>query len=93
MIIFQLFDMVKQQKGENVIDKVVAIEGDVSMLNLGISKEDRDMITKEVDIIFHCAATIRFDEPLKNAVVLNVRGTKFMLDLAKECKKLVVSII
>jgi len=84
--------MLKQQKGEGVIDRVMAIEGDVSLPNLGISKEDRELITKEVDIIFHCAATIRFDEPLKSAVLLNARGTKFMLDLAKECKKLAVSI-
>lgn len=32
----------------------------------------------------------RFDELLKKAVLLNTRGTKLMLDLAKEMKNLVL---
>lgn len=58
--------------------------------NLGINSEDRERLINEVDIIYHCAATIRFDEPLKKAVLLNARGTKFMLELAQECKQLKV---
>lgn len=70
--------------------KCKAVPGDVSELNLGISAEDRKMLTDSVHFIYHCAATIRFDEPLKFAVLLNTRGTKFMLNLAQECKKLEV---
>lgn len=69
-----------------------AIPGDVSLSDLGMSTKDREKITSEAEIIFHCAATVRFDEPLKKAVLLNVRGTKLMLELAKGCKKLLVSI-
>lgn len=69
-----------------------AIPGDVSLSDLGMSTKDREKITSEAEIIFHCAATVRFDEPLKKAVLLNVRGTKLMLELAKECNKLLVSI-
>lgn len=42
----------------------------------------------EVNIIYHCAATIRFDEALKKAVLLNTRGTKQVSELAGSCKKL-----
>lgn len=59
---------------------------------MGISKEDKEKIINEVTIIYHCAATVRFDEALKPAVLLNTRGTKYMVDLAKECKVLDVSI-
>ncbi|XP_066144968.1 putative fatty acyl-CoA reductase CG5065 [Euwallacea fornicatus] len=83
-----LFDMLKELRGPQIINNVMAIEGDVMLPNLGIKEEDRKMITEEVEIIFNCAATIRFDEHLTKAVLLNVRGTKFMLELAKECKKL-----
>ncbi|XP_030766783.1 putative fatty acyl-CoA reductase CG5065 [Sitophilus oryzae] len=83
-----LFDTVRKEKGDEVLKKIVPIVGDVSLPNLGLCPEDRERITKEVDIIYHCAATIRFDEALKKAVLLNVRGTKLMLDLAKECKAL-----
>lgn len=71
--------------------KCKAVAGDVSDFNLGLSEEDRKMLANNVQFIYHCAATIRFDEPLKHAVLLNTRGTKFMLDLAKECKKLEVT--
>ncbi|KAJ8982561.1 hypothetical protein NQ317_005032 [Molorchus minor] len=85
-----LFDLLKKVKGPDVINKVEAVAGDCMLPDLGISEADREKIRNETDIIFHCAATIRFDEPLKKAVILNVRGTKLMLDLAKECKKLMV---
>ncbi|XP_060532693.1 fatty acyl-CoA reductase 1 [Cylas formicarius] len=83
-----LYDMVKEQRGEDIINKVSPVVGDVMLPNLGICKEDREMLAEEVEFIFHCAATIRFDETLSKAVFLNARGTKYMLDLAKECKKL-----
>lgn len=74
-----------------MLGRCEAVAGDVSQLNLGLSAEDRKRLTDEVNLIWHCAATIRFDEPLKKAVLLNTRGTKFMIDLAKDCKQLDVS--
>ncbi|XP_019874561.2 putative fatty acyl-CoA reductase CG5065 isoform X4 [Aethina tumida] len=85
----KLFDKVKKERGEDIINKVEAIPGDVSELELGLSQENRDLIHNEIEFMFHCAATIRFDEPLKKAVLLNTRGTKLMLELVKGCKKLV----
>lgn len=82
----------KGQQGEEPFKKVTAIAGDVSAPDLALSPEDRKLLIEEVNIIFHCAATIRFDEALKKAVLLNVRGTKLMLDLAKEIKDLYVSL-
>jgi fatty acyl-CoA reductase len=40
-------------------------EGDLLMPNLGLSNEDRQAIVNNVSIVFHSAATVRFDEPLK----------------------------
>lgn len=88
----KLFDLVKKERGTDIVDKVEAVTGDVSLPDLGMSTKDREKIISEAEIIFHCAATIRFDEVLKKAVLLNVRGTKLMLELAKQCKKLLVSI-
>lgn len=89
----KLFDLVKKERGANIIDKVEAVPGDVSVPDLGMSPKDRAKVTSEAEIIFHCAATVRFDEPLKQAVLLNVRGTKLILELAKECKQLLVGFI
>lgn len=88
----QLFETVKGLRGlDTLISQCTVISGDVTEPELAISPEDRQLITEKVSIIYHCAATIRFDETLKKAVMLNTRGTKYMIDLAKQCKKLDVS--
>lgn len=42
----------------------------------------------QVEVIFHGAATLRFNEPLQEAVYINVRGTREMMLLARACSKL-----
>lgn len=60
------------------------------MPDLGITLEDTNHLVENISIVYHCAATIRFDETLKKAVLLNTRGTKLMLALAEKMKKLEV---
>lgn len=72
--------------------KVVGIAGDVGDPKLGLSPENRQLLAERVSIVYHAAATIRFDEELKKAVLVNTRGTKLMLEFAKEMKKLQVFI-
>uniref|UniRef100_A0A182M294 Fatty acyl-CoA reductase n=1 Tax=Anopheles culicifacies TaxID=139723 RepID=A0A182M294_9DIPT len=84
-----LFETVKGMRGlDTLISQCTVIGGDVTEPELAITPEDRKLITENISIIYHCAATIRFDETLKKAVMLNTRGTKYMIDLAKQCKKL-----
>ncbi|XP_033179622.1 putative fatty acyl-CoA reductase CG5065 isoform X2 [Bombus vosnesenskii] len=84
-----LFEKVKRQRGAEVLKKsVTVVSGDVSLPGLGISSEDRKMLCEKINIVYHAAATVRFDELLKKAVLLNTRGTKQMLELAKEMKHL-----
>uniref|UniRef100_A0A1I8M430 Fatty acyl-CoA reductase n=1 Tax=Musca domestica TaxID=7370 RepID=A0A1I8M430_MUSDO len=84
-----LFDKVREQHSLDwVISKVKLIAGDVMEPQLGISPEDIEILRNEVSIVVHCAATVRFDEALRNAVFLNVRGTRYMLDLASTFKNL-----
>lgn len=88
----QLFDTLKKKMSiETMISKVKIIQGDCSVEGLGISAADRKSITDNCTLIYHCAATIRFDEMLKRAVQLNTRGTQDMIALGLECKKLDVS--
>jgi fatty acyl-CoA reductase len=85
----QLFDLLKSTKNiHEIIDNIKIIEGDCSQENLGISTENRKVLTENVTLIYHFAATTRFDEPLKSAVELNVRGTSELLKIASECKNL-----
>ena len=43
----------------------MAVPGDLMEPNMGNSPEDEAKIIEDVNIVFHSAATVRFDEPLK----------------------------
>ena len=45
--------------------KVVAVKGDIAEENLGLSDDNWELLQENVDIVFHSAATVRFDEDLK----------------------------
>ncbi|XP_050453415.1 fatty acyl-CoA reductase wat-like [Cataglyphis hispanica] len=77
-----VYDRLKEEQ-PNFGIKVIMIEGDVGKLDLGLSPENRKLIL-DTNIIFHGAATVRFNETIRTAVNINVRGTKQMLLLAKE---------
>ncbi|KAJ8688432.1 hypothetical protein QAD02_024227 [Eretmocerus hayati] len=68
--------------------QIVAISGDCSLPSLGISAVDRAVLLREVSIVFHVAATVRFDEKLKLAVAINVQSPRDILNLCKEMPQL-----
>ena len=53
---------------------------------LGILEEDRQKLIENVNLIVHNGATTRFDEKISIALKVNVLATKYMLDIATECK-------
>jgi fatty acyl-CoA reductase len=71
--------------------KIVPIAGDITLPELGISEADQKMLTDEVSVVFHSAATVKFDEKLKLSINVNVQGTKRIVELCKRMKHLVVS--
>lgn len=60
-------------------------------LRLGLSDEHYNFLVKNVSVVFHVAASVRFDEPIKDATIMNVRGTREVVQLAKQMKQLAVS--
>jgi len=83
-----LFDNIRAANPD-VFQKVVPVIGDVMEKNLGISEEDEKLITENVNIMIHSAATIRFDEHIKLSLQLNVGGTVKMVELARRVKNLI----
>ncbi|XP_076754574.1 putative fatty acyl-CoA reductase CG5065 [Xylocopa sonorina] len=83
-----VFEKIKA-KNPSLLNKIYPVKGDVSLPNLGITPEDRIMLQQRVNIVFHSAATIRFNEPLKLAVNLNAKGTDRILQFCKTIKNLV----
>ncbi|KAJ8707588.1 hypothetical protein PYW07_011265 [Mythimna separata] len=82
-----VYDLVKE-RNPKFAERIIPVAGDVAALRLGLSDKDWNMITEEVNIIYHMAATTRFDECLRVATLINVRGAREALILGKACKKL-----
>lgn len=70
------------------LKKIVVINGDTTIEGLGLSSANKDLLIKEVSVIFHMAANVRFDLPLKTAVNMNTRGTANVLAVAKQFENL-----
>ena len=83
----QVFERIRRQYPER-LQKLYAVSGDIRYPGLGINPIDLQTIRDNVSIIFHSAATIRFDEPLKYALLINTLGTKRVVQLAKKLKNL-----
>ncbi|GAB5573646.1 fatty acyl-CoA reductase 2 [Prionailurus iriomotensis] len=83
----KLFEKVKEVC-PNVHEKIRAIYADLNQNDFAISKEDMQELLSCTNIIFHCAATVRFDDPLRHAVQLNVTATQQLLLMASQMPKL-----
>lgn len=75
------------------MQKIVAIDGDITQEGLGISEKDRKILYDNVSIVFHGAATLKLEAELKESVKQNLIGTKNLLNFCLGMKKLVVSLI
>ncbi|XP_017469364.1 PREDICTED: fatty acyl-CoA reductase 1-like [Rhagoletis zephyria] len=74
----------------NYRQHVSIIEGDMSLIDLGIKDSDRQLLAETVEIVLHAAAEVRFNDSLHKLATTNLRGTRQMLKLAENFKKLQV---
>lgn len=51
-----------QDKKSSLLSKIVALSGDITLPGLGLSDHDTAIVVEKVSVIFHSAATVRFDE-------------------------------
>lgn len=57
-----------------------------------MSPEDRKLITENVNIIFHSAATLDFEATLRPTVQINILGTRRIMELASETKNICAAV-
>ncbi|XP_017469363.1 PREDICTED: fatty acyl-CoA reductase 1-like [Rhagoletis zephyria] len=74
----------------NYRQHVSIIEGDMSLIDLGIKDSDRQLLAETVEIVLHAASEVRFNDSLHKLATINLRGTHQMLKLAENFKKLQV---
>lgn len=84
-----VFDNLRKDNPK-ILRKVKAVSGDVSIEGLELSEIDSELLIDKINIIFHCAANVRFDQTLRDAVIFNTRGTLQVLKLAEKMKNLEV---
>ncbi|GFU39350.1 putative fatty acyl-CoA reductase CG5065 [Nephila pilipes] len=81
-----VFDRLKTEFPE-ALTKVKFVAGDVTTENLGLV-ENFQKIRSEVSFVFHCAATVRFEEPPRTLLKINVSGVYHVAQLCLKMKKL-----
>jgi len=83
----KIFDRVRKEK-EEALSRVVAVSGDITEDRLGLCPEEENLLAQTVHIVFHCAATVRFDEDLTKSIGMNVSGVLSIVALAKKMSRL-----
>lgn len=64
MLFWQLFDRLRDEQPQ-FKEKIIAIASDLTELEMALSEEDKETLIDCTNIIFHCAATVRFNEILR----------------------------
>lgn len=78
-----LFEMIRKtssDEGKSAFGKIRVINGDMMEPELGISREDAQEIRENVSVVFHCAATIRLDEQVRNVGIFEFRALSYVLE-------------
>ncbi|KAJ9079416.1 hypothetical protein DSO57_1035628 [Entomophthora muscae] len=76
----ELFDQIHHGSS-----KLVAVDGDMSAVGLGISHEDLKMLQGDLDVAIHMAASVSFDSPLLQAFETNTRGSVELMQICESC--------
>jgi long-chain acyl-CoA synthetase len=72
----------------NTNGRLLALAGDLTAEDLGLTREERKLLRANVSSVLHCAASVDFDLPLPEAHAINVTGTARVLDLAADLPSL-----
>ncbi|XP_027850563.2 fatty acyl-CoA reductase wat-like [Aphis gossypii] len=82
-----LFDRLRNEKPD-FMESIKVIDGHLEESSMGLSSSDREWLIENVNFVFHCAATIKFNEPLELASKINIQGTEHVMTLASQMKNL-----
>ncbi|KAK3917236.1 Putative fatty acyl-CoA reductase [Frankliniella fusca] len=92
MLTEPLFDGLRAAGHGDRLSRLVAVAGDCAAPGLSLAEDDRRRLQEEVQVFIHTAASVRFDDPLQRAVLLNTRGAREAADLASGMRSLEVMV-
>ncbi|XP_045784164.1 putative fatty acyl-CoA reductase CG5065 [Maniola jurtina] len=82
-----LFDRLRKENPA-ALDKIKPLQGDVLSDELGLSERELERLSDEVSVLFHLAATLKLEAPLRDNVALNTGGTRRALRVARRLRHL-----
>lgn len=71
------------------MNKIYPVWGDLAEPDFGLSPLHLKRVIEETQIVFHFAASLKNEAPLRSNVLMNLVGTKNTLQLAKKMKNLI----
>ncbi|KAK9736608.1 Male sterility protein [Popillia japonica] len=82
-----LFEVLKASN-PNFMRKIIVVPGDLLKPQLGISDHDVRILKNTINIVYHCAASLRMNATLKENVNCNVTTVMQLLELCREMRHL-----
>lgn len=82
-----LCNIMNKEEYEKCKERINVIKGDIQEEKLGITREEYKYLTKNIRMIFHCAASIRFSLSYEEAKRINIDGTERVLALFKKINR------
>jgi thioester reductase-like protein len=67
---------------------IEAVEGELREERMGLAAEQYDRLAREVNVIIHAAADVRFNQTLEDIRATNAGGTARILEFTEHCRKL-----
>jgi len=84
-----VFDGLAARYGDGLAEflreRVEVVTGDASKPGLGLAPDVRERLARSIDLIVNSAGLTDFNPDLRDAVAMNVRSTKYMLDFMRDC--------
>lgn len=72
-----------------MMKKIYPVWGEITQPNLGMSDEHLNHVLEHTQIVFHLAASLKLEATLRPNIIMNLTGTKYVLDLVKNIKNLI----
>lgn len=75
-----------KHRSEELLGRIIAVEGELTVPGLGISEADLELLLKDVNQVLHVGASTEFAAPLGESRLNNVEGTRHVIALCKLLK-------
>uniref|UniRef100_T1ITA3 Fatty acyl-CoA reductase n=1 Tax=Strigamia maritima TaxID=126957 RepID=T1ITA3_STRMM len=81
-----------RSENPEALSKIISINGEISEPDFNLSIDNVKILTENVSVVFHFAASVRFTEPLKQSIRSNLMPINFLLQLCRKMHSLVALI-